>query len=93
MQAVNLKWDSLTKEQKTPFQQVANEDKLRYDRELNEFKKGIFQGRSQSPTLKLASNKDVISQALNVSEDIIEQLQISKIEGDISNMVKKGEVD
>lgn len=46
MRAVSYRWSTLSKEQKLPFEQIALEDKQRYDREINEFKKGTFLGRS-----------------------------------------------
>lgn len=42
MKAVSHKWKGLPKELKQPFEQVAFEDKQRYDREVNLFKKGEF---------------------------------------------------
>jgi structure-specific recognition protein 1 len=42
VKAVSFKWNSLKKEQRLPYEQIANEDKQRYDREFNEFKKGNF---------------------------------------------------
>jgi hypothetical protein len=42
MKAVSFKWQSLSKEQKQPFEQIAAEDKQRYDKEFLEFKKGSF---------------------------------------------------
>jgi len=42
MKAVSYRWSNLTKDQKFPFEQIATEDKSRYDREVNDFKKGIF---------------------------------------------------
>lgn len=46
MKAVSFRWSTLTKDQKVPFENIAVEDKQRYDKEVNEFKKGLFQGRS-----------------------------------------------
>lgn len=40
MKAVSFKWQSLSKEQKQPFQQIANEDRVRYEKEIGDFKKG-----------------------------------------------------
>jgi hypothetical protein len=34
MKAVLFKWQSLIKEQRLPFEQIALEDKLRYERDL-----------------------------------------------------------
>ena len=45
MKAVSYRWGKLTKEQKGPFDAIANEDKRRYDKELSQFKKGSFNGR------------------------------------------------
>lgn len=42
MKAVSYRWSALTKEQKQPFEQVAIEDKQRYDKEVIDFKKGQF---------------------------------------------------
>lgn len=42
MQAVSYRWKQLSKEQKAPFEQVAAEDKQRYDKEVALFKKGAF---------------------------------------------------
>jgi len=42
MKAVSYKWQSLSKEQKHPFEQIASEDKHRYDKEFMDFKKGSF---------------------------------------------------
>jgi hypothetical protein len=46
MKAVSYRWSTLSKEQKSPFEQIANEDKARYDKEVFDLKKGMFQGRS-----------------------------------------------
>lgn len=46
MRAVSFRWSNLTKEQKLPFESIAIEDKQRYDREVYEYKKGLFMGRS-----------------------------------------------
>lgn len=40
MTAVGNRWGSLTKEQKAPFELVANQDKQRYDKEIIEAKRG-----------------------------------------------------
>lgn len=45
MKAVSFKWQSLSKEQKDPFERASTEDKQRYERESADFKKGSFQGR------------------------------------------------
>ena len=42
MKAVSYRWQLLNKDQKLPFEQIAIEDKQRYDREVNDFKKGVF---------------------------------------------------
>lgn len=42
MKAVSYKWSTLSKEEKLPFEQIASEDKSRYDKEVNDFKKGNF---------------------------------------------------
>jgi len=42
MRAVSYRWSNLSKEQKLPFEQIAVEDKQRYDREVFDFKKGAF---------------------------------------------------
>jgi len=55
MKAVSYRWSTLTKEQKYPFENIAVEDKQRYDKEVFEFKKGQFLGRSQTPLIKLQS--------------------------------------
>lgn len=40
MTAVGNRWGSLTKEQKAPFELVANQDKQRYDKEVTDSKRG-----------------------------------------------------
>lgn len=77
MKAVSYRWSKLSKEQKTPFEQIASEDKQRYDREVNQFKKGLFLGRSQTPQIKIAeqSNENV-KLALEINEDLLEFLQV-----------------
>lgn len=42
MKAVSFKWKNLARELKGPFEGAAAEDKQRYDREVNMFKKGGF---------------------------------------------------
>lgn len=42
MKAVTYQWSNLSKEQKEPFERLANEDKQRYDREVGDCKKGVF---------------------------------------------------
>ncbi len=49
MKAVSYRWGNLSKEQKYPFEQMAVEDKQRYDKEINDCKKGTFMGRSATP--------------------------------------------
>jgi hypothetical protein len=49
MRAITYRWKLLTKEQRQPFEQIAIEDKQRYDRDLNLYKKGSFPGRSPTP--------------------------------------------
>jgi hypothetical protein len=71
MKAVSYRWGTLTKEQKTPFEQIAIEDKLRYDREGNDYKKGIFQGRSSTPQINIQNYLSPDSLALEVNEDIM----------------------
>jgi hypothetical protein len=46
MKAVSFRWQGLSKEEKQPFETIANEDKARYDKDLIDYKKGLFQGRS-----------------------------------------------
>jgi hypothetical protein len=57
-----------------PFEQVANEDKQRYDKEVFDFKKGVFQGRQATPQMKLHGLMDNVAKALEVSEDILQFL-------------------
>ena len=42
---VTYRWRLLTKEQKQPFEQIASEDKQRYNNESALLKKGEFTGR------------------------------------------------
>lgn len=42
MKAVSYRWSKLSKDQKAPFEQIANEDKMRYDKEVSQFKKGNY---------------------------------------------------
>lgn len=77
MKAVSNRWQTLTKEQKQPFEQIANEDKQRYDKEVFDFKKGVFQGRQATPQMKLQNQLDNVAKALEVNDDILSQLQIS----------------
>jgi hypothetical protein len=38
----------LSKEQKRPFETAALDDKQRYEKELNDLKKGLFNAKNQS---------------------------------------------
>lgn len=80
MKAVSFKWQRLSKEQKHPFESTANEDKQRYDRESVDFKKGSFQGRSMTPLIKLPTESEFVSQALELSDDLLQFLQIKNQE-------------
>lgn len=53
MKAVSFRWSTLSKDQKLPFEMIATEDKQRYDKEVYNFKKGLFLGRSQTPAIRL----------------------------------------
>lgn len=50
------------------------EDKQRYDKDVYEYKKGQFLGRSQTPSIKLQSES--ISTALEISDDLLQFLQV-----------------
>lgn len=51
------------------------EDKQRYDKEVFDCKKGIFMGRSQTPSIRI-QNSDAVSTALEISDDLLEFLQV-----------------
>lgn len=76
MKAVGYRWQLLNKDQKLPFEQIAVEDKQRYDNEVNDFKEGIFKGRSPAPQIKIQSHLDSVNAALEVSNEILEFLQV-----------------
>lgn len=76
MKAVSFKWQRLSKEQKHPFESTATEDKQRYDRESLDFKKGSFQGRNMTPLIKLQTDSEYVSQALELSDDLLQFLQV-----------------
>jgi hypothetical protein len=87
MKAVSYRWQLLTKDQKLPFEQIAIEDKQRYDKEVNDFKKGVFQGRSSTPQIKIQSHLDSVNAALEVSEDILQFLQVKPNDDPISSQI------
>ena len=60
MNAVSYRWKNLSKEQKQPFEQIAMEDKYRYDKEASDFKKGQFLGRALTPSMRLPPNEDLV---------------------------------
>lgn len=81
MKAVSFKWQRLSKEQKRPFESTANEDKQRYDRESVDLKKRpSYQGRNMTPLIKLQTDSDFVNQALEVSDDLLQFLQVKSQE-------------
>jgi hypothetical protein len=71
MKAVSYRWGQMTKEQKAPFENVANKDKERYDKEVVESKKGQFMGRSTSQLIKLDDQDENVKAALDISDDLL----------------------
>jgi hypothetical protein len=71
MKAVSYRWGQMTKEQKAPFENVANKDKERYDKEVVESKKGQFMGRSNSQLIKLDDQDENVKAALDISDDLL----------------------
>ena len=76
MKAVTFKWQSLSKEQKRPFETAALDDKQRYEKELNDLKKGLFNNKNQSAQVKLQNDSDMVNQALEVTDDLMTFLQV-----------------
>ena len=80
MRAVSYRWSNLSKEQKTPFEQIAVEDKLRYDKDVTDFKKGAFMGRSLTPQIRIQQgDNENVSTALEISDDLLQFLQVKNL--------------
>lgn len=87
IKGVTFKWKSLTKEQKHPFDQLAQDDKTRVEREANDVKKGVL-SKISSPKFTLPPASEAVNTALELTTDLlsfIHQNQI-KFEGDAVNM-------
>jgi len=49
---------------------MSHEDKQRYERESQDFKRGAFLGRNMTPLIKLPANSEVVSSALELNDDL-----------------------
>ena len=71
MKAVSFRWKQLNKEQKVPFEQIAGEDKQRYDKEIILFKKGAFLGRAAQQT-KINGATNLVKTALEINTEVLD---------------------
>ncbi len=73
---VTYRWRLLTKEQKQPFEQIASEDKQRYDNESALLQKGEFTGR-QLTTCKATSRTEgeAANSALEINDMLMRFIQ------------------
>jgi hypothetical protein len=73
---------------------IATEDKQRYDREVTDFKKGQFLGRTQTPIIKIQNQLDSVSSALEISDDLLQFLQVkSNNDQSTGDQVEEGPYD
>lgn len=93
MKAVTFKWQSLSKEQKHPFETASFDDKQRYEKELIDFKKGLFNGRYQSTLVKLQNDSDMVNQALEITDDLMSFLQVKIQQQQIGALKHDGNSD
>lgn len=57
-----------------PFEQIAGEDKQRYDKEVVLFKKGAFQGRAPQQT-KVNGGTNLVKTALEINTEVLDFIQ------------------
>ena len=74
---VTYRWSLLTKEQKQPFEQIASEDKQRYNNESALLKKGEFNGRQLKAGKAAGARTDVeaSNSALEINDMLIRFIQ------------------
>ncbi|TNV85032.1 hypothetical protein FGO68_gene4044 [Halteria grandinella] len=70
IKGVTYKWKSLSKEQKTPFENLAIEDKQRVEKESNDLKRRII-SKISSPKFILPPTSDAVNTALELTTDLI----------------------
>lgn len=76
--ALAFKWQNLTREQRGPFEEMADEDRHRYDKECQDIKKGIVSKKQQKITLKPDQHSSAALELTNDLLDFIKTLPSSR---------------
>eukprot|EP00347_Sterkiella_histriomuscorum_P011021 403374052 len=76
--AVSYRWNQLSDQQKSPFQSLADVDKIRYEKEVTDLKNGQFKGKSKQFEISIFQEQLEVKQALEINDDLLIFLQVKK---------------
>lgn len=77
--AVTYRWNSLSEDQRKPFEDLAEEDRRRFAKEILDFKQGSFKGKSKVFIIKSQQICQITKSALEINDDLLIFLQIKKL--------------
>lgn len=66
---------------------MANEDRKRYETEINEFKLGIYQGRNPFQTIRVQTSLPKVQEALKLTPEMCKELKDQAFSNEINGPV------
>ncbi|CDW77225.1 UNKNOWN [Stylonychia lemnae] len=87
--AINFRWENLSQNEKQPFEEISEQDKIRFEGECAMYKQSKFQGKSVILKLSHKNQPDTLN-AIQINDDLLVFLEIKQksIDNDKSDVTQ-----